>query len=475
MSRANDILSTITPLDIIQTKIEAFKAGIYKPLKLHNRQLAAMSFLCDSYKEEILFGGAAGGGKSFLGCEWLLWNCLAYPGSRWFIGRKHLSEVRKSTVVTMNKVLKKHNIPGEWYRYNEMAVRFVFENGSVIDGLDLMYKPGDPDFNNFGSTEYTGGWIEEAGGVNIKAYEILKIRIGRHLNKEYGIKGKLLITANPAKNWTYTEFYKPHRDGTLNPKYEFVQSLIGDNVFSEPGYMDRLAGLKGASRERLFLGNWEYEDDPNQLTDNDAVADLFTNSFINRDLKRKCLICDIAMHGSDLYRVAYFEGDVLVEHGQMAKSGGKQVLDLIQRFQNKYNIPASAIVYDADGVGAFIGNKGGFIPGAIPFNGGASPVEFGNDYRQFFNLRSQCAFLLADQINEYGIYLEGVKDETDIETLSDELRQLKRVPSIDKLRLIPKEEVKQALGRSPDFADLLIMKKYYDIKPKPPKHTRHVV
>ena len=104
-----DILNSITPTDIINTKIEAFKSGFYKPLRLHDRQLAAMSFLCDSYTEEVLFGGAAGGGKSFIGCEWLLWCCLAYPRTRWFIGRKHLSEVRKSTVVTMNKVLKKHN------------------------------------------------------------------------------------------------------------------------------------------------------------------------------------------------------------------------------------------------------------------------------------------------------------------------------------------------------------------------------
>ncbi|MCT7057430.1 hypothetical protein, partial [Salmonella enterica] len=81
----------------------------------------------------------------------------------------------------------------------------------------------------------------------------------------------------------------------------------------------------------------------------------------------------------------------------------------------KYNIPASSIVYDGDGVGAFIGSKGGFIPGAIPFNGNASTVEHGKDFKQFFNLRAQCAFLLADQINEYGLYLEGVKDENDRE------------------------------------------------------------
>lgn len=468
-------LPKITVEDIIGIKVRAFKSGKFEPLKLHDRQLAAMSLLTDSHTEEIMFGGAAGGGKSYIGCEWLLWNCLAYPNTRWFIGRKHLNEVRKSTIVTFNKVLKKHKIPTEWIRYNDQSVKIVFSNGSVIEGLELMLKPSDKDFNNFGSTEYTGGWIEEGGGVTVDAYGILKIRIGRHLNKDYGIKGKLLITANPAKNWTYTLFYKPFRDGELPDKKAFIQSLVSDNTFGEKDYESRLDSLSGSARQRLYLGNWEYDDDPDQLTDNDAIADLYTNSYIQPDARRKCLAVDVALHGSDLYRVGYFEGDVLIEHGKMEKSGGKQVLDMITRFRNKYNIPASCIVYDADGVGGFIGNKGGFIPGAIPFNGGAAPVEYGNEYKQYFNLRSQCAFLLADQINEYGMYLPGVKDETDVEILTTELMQLKRVPGIDKLRLIPKENVKQAIGRSPDFADLLIMKKYNDIRPKIRPFIRGVV
>jgi len=413
--------------------------------------------------------------NSFIGCEWLLWNCLTYPNTRWFIGRKHLSEVRKSTIVTFLKVMRKHGIPQDTIRYNDQSVRIVFNNGSVIEGLELMQKPSDADFNNFGSTEYTGGWIEEAGGISVKAYEILKIRIGRHLNDEYQIKGKLLITANPAKNWTYTFFYKPFKDGLLPPNIAFIQSFVSDNIYSEGGYMERLKSLKGSSRERLYLGNWEYDDDPDQLTDNDAIADMFTNEFIERDAKRKCLVVDVAMYGSDLYRVAYFEGDVLVEHSHMDKSGGKDVLGLIDRYRKKYNLAASAIVYDADGVGAFIGGKGGFITGAIPFNGNASPVEHGTDFKRYSNLRSQCAFLLAYKINENGLYAYGVKDASDIETLTDELRQIKKMPNSEKLRIIPKDEVREAIGRSPDFSDLFMMKMYNDIRPRARVHVRGVV
>jgi len=127
--------------DVVSTKARAYAIGDYSLLGLFPKQLEAMDLLASDELDELLYGGAAGGGKSFLGCEWLLWNCLAYPETRWFIGRKHLSEIRKSTIVTFNKVCKKHNIPSQWRKYNDQTVKITFENGSVIEGLELMESP----------------------------------------------------------------------------------------------------------------------------------------------------------------------------------------------------------------------------------------------------------------------------------------------------------------------------------------------
>jgi len=454
--------------EIIASKAEAFAAGLFRILDVTEKQTEALAVLSDSTTMELLYGGAAGGGKSWIGCEWLMWSCLAYPETRWFIGRHHLSEIRKSTMVTLQKVMKKHKIPSSYWRYNENAVKMMFENGSTIEGVDMMYKPSDPNFDDFGSTEYTGGWIEEAGGVPVEAYEILKVRIGRHYNDKYDIPGKLLITANPARNWLFREFYKPFRDNVLPYEKAFIKALATDNTKRETGYLERLETLKGQARSRLLNGEWEYENDPDQLAETEAINEIFTNSFIDPDPAKKCLIVDVAMHGSDLFRVAYFEGDVLIEHAHMPKSGGKQIITLIDRFRKKYSIRASAIVYDSDGVGAFIGNNGGFIPGAIPFHGNAQPVKLKDGNSQFLNLKSQCGYLLAHQINENGIWAKGVTEPGDIEMLIEELCQIKKAPETanDKMRLLDKKEVKRLLGRSPDFADLFLMKKYYDIMPK---------
>ena len=57
------------------------------------------------------------------------------------------------------------------YKYNGQYNYIEFFNGSRIDLLDLQYKPGDPLYERYGSIEYTGGWIEEGGEVNLDVYK----------------------------------------------------------------------------------------------------------------------------------------------------------------------------------------------------------------------------------------------------------------------------------------------------------------
>ncbi len=457
----------LTNEDVIWAKAECFKAGIYDVLDLSDKQVEAMGVLCDDETDELLFGGAAYGGKSWLGCEWFLWACLAYPGTRRFIGRHHLKQIRESTMVTFRKVCRKHNIPQEWWRYNEQSVSVRFENSSEIIGIEMMHRPGDPEFDAFGSTEFTDGWIEEGGGVAGKAHEIAGTRIGRHLNEEFGLRGKMLITGNPSRNWMYRGFYRPSKDGTLPKSKKYVQSLSDHNKYADPAYLQRLESLTGQARQRLKLGNWEFEDDPDQLIESDAILDLFENIHVLPDETKKHIVVDVALHGSDIYRAAVFYGNVLVEHISMAKSGGAQVLQRINDLRVRHGVRASAVIYDADGVGGFIGGAGGFIQGAIAFHGNAAPIKLArfDKTRTFANLKAQCGFMLADDINEGAIYAKGVKDEADRELLSEELAHIKKVDTGDSpLKLKPKTEVKIDLGRSPDFSDLFLMKKMYDIK-----------
>lgn len=468
----------LTHEHVIESKIQCFKAGIYDVLDLTEKQIEATRVLCDNETDELLFGGAAYGGKSWEGCEWFLWQCLSYPGTRYFIGRHHLKQIRESTIVTFRKVCKKHFIPDSWWKYNEQSVHIRFENGSEIVGIEMMYKPSDPDFDAFGSLEFTSGWVEEGGGVSAKAKEILSTRVGRHRNEEYGIRAKVLITGNPSRNWMYREFYKPWKAGVLGSVKKFIQSLANHNSKGDDDYVRRLNNLVGQARQRLRLGNWEFEDDPDQLCQTTAISDIYDNIQVLRDPNRKCIVADIAMHGSDIYRAAYFEGDVMVEHIKMLKSGGREVLDKIQDMRIRHGVRGSQVIYDSDGVGAFLGGKGGFIPGAIAFHANSAPIKTDNDKgRTFAHLKDQCGFLLADDINEGKIYAQAVTELEDQEMLSEELAQIRKWDNGDgPLRLVPKtssglkQGVKELIGRSPDFSDLFLMKKAFDLiqisKPK---------
>lgn len=111
------------------------------------KQKLAMVHLTDKTHKVIVYGGAAGGGKSFLGCFWLIVMCKAYPKSRWFIGREELKRIRQSTLITFHKVSSLLKV--EDYSTNFQDNFIQFSNGSRIDLLDLQYQPRDPLYERF--------------------------------------------------------------------------------------------------------------------------------------------------------------------------------------------------------------------------------------------------------------------------------------------------------------------------------------
>lgn len=436
---------------------------MHKPLE---KQKHAYWHLKNDKVRYVFYGGAAGGGKTWLGCEWLMMCGYELPGSRWFIGRNNLKDTRESVVITWSKVAKSHGFTA--YRLHDNGIRFT--NGSEIVFLDLTFYPRkDPLFERFGSKEFTGGWIEEAGEVHQKAYEVLKSRVGRHLNSHFKVPPKILITMNPKKNWVYSEVYKPWKENKLPENTAFVQSLPKDNKELPESYIESLHAIKDkALKERLLFGNWEYDDDPDALILYDKIIDSFDNDYIQPGPGR-FLTCDVAMYGSDKFVIGGWSGFVLQDKVIMPKSGGKQVIDAIKRMQSNYQIPASNIIYDSDGVGAFIGGPGGFIPGAIAYNSNARPLKVLGKPDNYENLKTQLYYKMAERINEGGYWLKALNETGIRDECIEELEQVKSRDSDDDktLKLIKKESVKESIGRSPDLSDMISMREYFELIPKP--------
>lgn len=461
----------INKLDLLQIRIELFKRQQFDFICLQNgvrhaKQEQALQILTDNTTREFAYGGAAGGAKSWTGAAWIALMAIAYPGTRWFAGRLELKQLRDSTYHTFMKVFKKYGIKG--WKYNGQDNYFVFENGSQIDFIELSYQPRDPYFERFGSKEYTGGWIEEAGEIPFAAYDTIKTRVNRHLNDVYGIIGKVFITLNPKKNWVYTYFWKPFKEGILSPAVKFLQAFVQDNPFIDSGYIEQLKSIKDKiKKERLLFGNFDYEDDANALMLRDAIEDLFKANYVEA-IGNKYITGDIARFGKDTTTIYVWHGWKIIERCVLAKKSVTEVAAFIKELAAKHKIPMSQIVTDEDGVGGGIVD----ILRCKGFVNNSSPMENPKtkEKENYVNLKTQCSYMAAEDVNNHNIgFAECFFDDEQLkEKFTEEAEQVKRKdPDSDgKLQIIPKETVKELIGRSPDDWDCFMMREYFELKPK---------
>jgi len=419
-------------------------------IELSLKQTEAIEYLEDNVTTEVLYGGAAGGGKSILGAWWVLKNCIKYPGTRWVLGRSKLKTLKETTLKSFFEIMKICKITKDYYNYNQTSGTIIFYNGSEILLKDLFSYPSDPDFDELGSLEITGAFIDEASQITSKAKNILKSRIRFKLD-EYGLIPKLLMTCNPTRNFLYSEFYKPHVDGALPPGKQFVRALLSDNPFITHHYKDNLLGLDKTTKERLLFGNWMYADDPTKLIEYDKILDLWTNDHVTPG--HKYLSCDIARFGGDKTVIMVWDGYRIIAIHTMDRNKVTEAAEMIDDIRRSHGIPRSNIVIDDDGVG---GGVVDMLSGCIPFTANKKPVSTGKNYA---NLKSQCYFILAEKVNKGEIFIQ-VDDYSS--QIIEELEQVKKdkEETDDKLRVVKKDHVKDMIGRSPDFSDAIMMRMY---------------
>lgn len=349
-------------------------------------------------------------------------------------------------------------ITGELYNYNQTSGNIHLFNGSEILLKDLFAYPSDPDFDELGSLEITGAFIDEASQITAKAKNILKSRIRYRLD-EYGIIPKLLMTCNPTRNFLYGEFYKPSIEGTLSSDKAFIHALLDDNPYITPHYRNNLMGLDKTSKERLLYGSWTYVDDPSKLIEVDRIIDLWTNSHVPTG--KGFISCDVARFGRDMSVIMVWSGLRLIEIKTIAKSDLVHLKDVILSLKLKHSIPSSSIIVDSDGVG---GGLADMLPGCKSFIANRQPVNTGSK-QNFANIKSQLYFMLADYVNDGKIW---VIPDVNKDKIIEELEQVKREKEVtdDKLRVVKKEYVKDMIGRSPDFSDAMMMRLWFEVGDK---------
>jgi|AntAceMinimDraft_18_1070375.scaffolds.fasta_scaffold02306_5 hypothetical protein len=418
---------------------------------------------------EILYGGGKAGGKSWLGVSLIFGDAFMYPDTRYFIARKTLADLVKFTSGTIGKVFADWKINESMYKFDGKNNVWNLHNGSKVFFLDAKWIPSDPTYARFGSMEMTRGWIEEAGEFeDERCVTSLANSLGRWRNKETGLKPKLLQTCNPAKNYLYEEYYLKKKDGELPPHRAFIQALVGDNIALGQEVIDdmtRRMAKDTSALQRLVYGNWEYDDNELSIFDYEKIIGLFTNEYVPKT-GNKYLTADIAYEGSDIFAIGIWDGFVLEKVIDIEKISEVLVSQKIHQLRLEYGIPISNVIYDADGLRTFVKSsvKNGHLKGAKAFNNNSKALSSEN----YINLKTQCYFKLAEMTKKGDIFIQDLKHKKQI---VQELEQICRQPDNNdgKIRLEKKSDLKKRLLRSPDFADMMMMRMLTEVNSSQPQ------
>lgn len=197
------------------------------------------------------YGGARGGGKSWVLRLKAALLAKRYPGIRECIVRRTFVDVRKNHVVPMKKMLK------GIATYNTQDKAFTFKNGSVIE---FQYCDNENDVSHFQGVEWDVIFVDEATQME---EEWLKEIFASIRSSQPGMLQRVYITCNPGgPGHAYIKRLfvdRRFREGEDPDDYLFIQALVTDNRFlmeTQPNYVKFLKNLPPKLRKAWLMGDW---------------------------------------------------------------------------------------------------------------------------------------------------------------------------------------------------------------------------
>uniref|UniRef100_A0A6H1ZQR9 Putative terminase n=1 Tax=viral metagenome TaxID=1070528 RepID=A0A6H1ZQR9_9ZZZZ len=439
------------------------------------KQITASELWIDNITEQILYGGAKGGGKSYLGASLIFGDALIYPDTHYFIAREELIDLRKYIVPTIHEVFNNWKLKiGDYAKLDGQYNVYHLYNKSQVYLIACKELPSDPMYERFGSMQMTRGWIEEGGEVSEAAKANLWLSIGRWKNDIYKLKKKLLITANPKRGWMKREFVDLLNQGVLPASKKYIQAFATDNLYLSEDYRKTLSEEKDTvRRQRLWEGKWDYDEDQDSLINFDWLCDAFSNT-ITKD-GQKYLIVDVARLGKDSTVFSFWDGLDLYRIEKFQKQDTERTKQQAKDYASSELIPWSNILIDEDGIGGAVvdGMFGvrGFIANSTPLptqgqiRGKAHRIESDLTPRtNFGNLKAQCAYKVAELINEHKIRFSVADYREEIIEDVNAILRAKEIDSDKRLQIKSKEFIKANLGRSPDVGDTILMRAWFELK-----------
>lgn len=201
----------------------------------------------------LTYGGAVGGGKTFVVLAILLVLCKMYPGSKWVVIRKSVPTLKSTTLESFSKLLPLSFLS----KHNQEDRIFHFKNGSQIRFMAEDYAK-DKDHDRFKGLEVNGIVFEQIEEIQESTLNISFTRIGRWKLKKQP-PAFILATVNPTQTWVKQRIYQAWLNSKLPKKWFYLPALISDNpvLYNDKEHMAQYDNLDPLVYARFIDGDWD--------------------------------------------------------------------------------------------------------------------------------------------------------------------------------------------------------------------------
>jgi phage terminase large subunit len=200
----------------------------------------------------LLYGGAKGGGKSYLVRARELYRRTKYPGTTGLILRKTFPELLSNHI---RKFFQEYPPVINWYRQGEKKI--YWPNGSVTE---FSFLKSTDDVYTYQGREYDDISIDEITQHEEEVFKILRSSLRTNVK---GLMPTMFLTGNPGgpgHGWVKRIFIDKQFTPEERPKdFKFIQAFLQDNLAlmdSDPEYIKRLQDLPEDKRRAYLEGDW---------------------------------------------------------------------------------------------------------------------------------------------------------------------------------------------------------------------------